>query len=86
MTSSAKDSLKRFSQPGNGSCGSAPTSVATFPANSGQVCPCASFRRVVEIELSNSAGMKQPRVLSTSKQGAERAAELKAKAVDRPKR
>ena len=41
-----------------------------------------SIRRLVEIGLSKSEG-KKPRVLSTSKQGASRAAELAAKTIDR---
>lgn len=42
-----------------------------------------AIRRLVEIGLSKSGGKKSPRVLSTSKQGAARAAELAAKTIDK---
>jgi hypothetical protein len=42
-----------------------------------------AIRRLVEIGLSKSAGMKRPRVLSTSKQSAARAAELATKTIDK---
>lgn len=45
-----------------------------------------AIRRLVEIGLSKSAGIRKPRVLSTSKQGPDRAAELLGKTIDRPKR
>ena len=45
-----------------------------------------AIRRLVEIGLSQSAGIRKLRVLSTSKQGADRAAELLGKTIDRPKR
>lgn len=45
-----------------------------------------AIRRLVEIGLSKSGGMRKPRVLSTSKQGADRAAERLGKTIDRPKR
>jgi len=45
-----------------------------------------AIRRLVENGLSKSAGIRKPRVLSTSKQGADRAAELLGKTIDRPKR
>ncbi|MCK1643078.1 hypothetical protein IVA95_37350 [Bradyrhizobium sp. 157] len=42
-----------------------------------------AIRRLVEIGLSKSAGIKKPRVISTSKQSAARAVELAAKAIDK---
>jgi len=42
-----------------------------------------AIRRLVEIGLSKSSSSKRPRVLSTAKQGAARAAELAAKAIDK---
>jgi hypothetical protein len=42
-----------------------------------------AIRRLVEIGLSKSSGIKKTRVLSTSKQGAARAAELATKTIDK---
>jgi hypothetical protein len=42
-----------------------------------------AIRRLVEIGLSKSPEIKKPRVLSTSKQGAARAAELATSAIDK---
>jgi hypothetical protein len=42
-----------------------------------------AIRRLVEIGLAKSASGKTPRVLSTTKQGAARAAELAGKTIDK---
>ena len=45
-----------------------------------------AIRRLGKIGLSKSAGISKPRVLSASKRGADRAAELVVKIIDRPLR